>query len=77
MDLATNYFACSSQGSSLSKIQSIVESYCQNISEQERTYEFYFNLAQCYLKEGHSETALETLKKACNKAKADDAFIDD
>ena len=64
MDLATNYFACasSSQGQCLSKVQSIVESFCKNISEEERTYEFYFNLAQVFLKEGDPLTALETLK---------------
>jgi hypothetical protein len=46
----------------LSKVQSIVESFCKNISEEERTYEFYFNLAQVFLKEGDPLTALETLK---------------
>ena len=75
MDLATNYFACSSQAQSLSKVH--VEAFCKNISEEQRTYEFYFNLAQVYLKEGDTLTALETLKKACNKAKAEDAFVDD
>jgi Flp pilus assembly protein TadD len=47
------------------------------MNEDQKTYEFYFNLSQVYLKDGQTEEALSYLQKAYQKAAKDDSINED
>lgn len=51
-------------------------SYC-NDEAFEKTYEYYFNLSQVYLKDQCTEEGLKILKEAYEKSKQDDSFKED
>lgn len=55
----------------------VVTKYCSEMNEDQKTYEFYFNLSQVYLKDGQTEEALSYLQKAYQKAAKDDSINED
>jgi tetratricopeptide (TPR) repeat protein len=74
-DIIVNYLACQSCTSDecLAQIQKVID---QNKGFDE-TYEYFFNLSQVYLKEGHIQQSIDLLEQAYEKAVKDDAFRDD
>ena len=74
-DIIVNYLACqsSTSGECLAEIQKVIG----NNKGFDETYEYYFNLSQVYLKEGHVQKSVELLEQAYEKAIKDDAFRDD
>lgn len=69
-DITTNFLACQSsmQTSSQKDVHDFMQKYC-NDEAFEKTYEYYFNLSQVYLKDQCTEQGLKTLKDAFEKSK--------
>ena len=75
-DIATNYLACQSSIGNKQDVEKFIAKYCES-SSFEKTYEFYFNLSQVYLKDQCTEASLKQLRDAYEKSKQDDSYKDD
>lgn len=77
-DIVTNYLACQSSnlGSSTQQVEKFISKYCES-PQFEKTYEFYFNLSQVYLKDHCTDQSLKKLREAYEKSKSDDSYKDD
>ena len=59
-------------------VEKVIEEYCSDPSiQEEKHYEFYFNLSQIYLKDDDPEQALHYLREAFKKALNDNSITDD
>lgn len=74
-DIIVNLLACENcqSGSNLDSILKLIEQQ----QGYDKTYEYYFNLSQIYLKEGRSQEAFASLSEAQKLALKDDALKDD
>ena len=77
-DIVTNYLACSTndEQASTEKINDLLNKYCGSNNEN-KTYEFFFNLSQVYLKDNLTEKAINGLREAFNKSKQSNSYKDD
>ena len=77
-DIVTNYLACSTneEQASTDKVNAIISKYCGS-NESDKTYEFFFNLSQVYLKDNLTEKAIDGLRQAFNKSKQSNSYKDD
>ena len=71
MDILTNYLACQSSidHDDLEKLENMLNNF-----KAEKSYEYFFNLSQVYLKEKDLEKAHEILMQAYKLAKTDEQF---
>lgn len=80
IDVVTNFIACQSSVPSITttKVEKIIEQYCSDPDIQnEKHYEFYFNLSQIYLKDDDPEQALHYLREAFKKGMSDNSITDE
>lgn len=76
MDTLTNFLACSSnQKESSQAAVNEISKYCG--AGFEKTYEYFFNLSQVYLKDNMTEESIQGLRDAYEKSKHDDSYKDD
>jgi HD superfamily phosphohydrolase len=75
-DILTNYLACqsSNRAANTKEVESFLSKYSDSF---EKTYEYYFNLSQVYLKDSCTEMSLKQLREAYEKSKQDDSYKDD
>ena len=74
IDIVTNYLACKSSVSNETKnqVEKLIQEYCSSPEiENEKHYEFYFNLSQIYMKDDDPEQSLFYLREAFKKAQND------
>jgi hypothetical protein len=57
-------------------VEKFIAKYCEG-SNFEKTYEFFFNLSQVYLKDQCTQESLKQLRDAFEKSKQDDSYKDD
>lgn len=71
IDILTNYLACQSSVDAvdLEKLENTLDNF-----KADKSYEYFFNLSQVYLKEKSLEKAHEALMQAHKLAKAEDGF---
>lgn len=80
VDIVTNFMACQSSvvSQTSKKVEKIIQKFCSDPEiEEEKHYEFYFNLSQIYLKDDDPESALQYLREAFKKALSDGSLSED